>query len=194
LPWFISGPRDGRHHGLAHAAIRVEIETRQKHKLSFSNQIVITPLVLNVGTALMASMSGTPSLGAPMAHRRKDQMQPYCFVMKSGEPFAMAGIYARREREEDPATFAILNTDANEVMEPVHDRMPIILPLGHEKKWLPTSGVPYLNQIPAELVTEYPVKPKMNNARYNEPDASPAATTNYLIYDHPSGRLPRHNQ
>src|SRR5262245_18792459 len=52
LPWFIGEPRDGRHHGLANAAIRVEIETRQKHKLSFSNQIVITPLVLNVGTAL----------------------------------------------------------------------------------------------------------------------------------------------
>jgi hypothetical protein len=28
LPWFISGPRDGRHHGFANAAIRVEIETR----------------------------------------------------------------------------------------------------------------------------------------------------------------------
>jgi hypothetical protein len=52
LPWFIGGPRDGRHHGLANAAIRVEIETKQKHELSFANQIVIAPLALNVGTAL----------------------------------------------------------------------------------------------------------------------------------------------
>src|SRR5262245_39634264 len=55
LPWFIGGPRNGRHHGPANAAIRVEIETRQNHKLSFANQILIAPLALNVGTALIAS-------------------------------------------------------------------------------------------------------------------------------------------
>jgi len=33
--------------------------------------------------------------------------------MKSGEPFAMAGIYARGQHEGDPMTFAILTTDAN---------------------------------------------------------------------------------
>lgn len=58
--------------------------------------------------------------------------QPYRFVMKSGEPFAMAGIYSHGKHEGDPMTFAILTTDANEVMQPVHDRMPVILPLGHE--------------------------------------------------------------
>src|SRR5262245_32407106 len=52
LPWFIGGPRDGRHHGLANAPIRVEIETRSKHELSFTNHTVIAPLVLDVGTAL----------------------------------------------------------------------------------------------------------------------------------------------
>src|SRR5262245_50629415 len=57
LPWFIGGPRNGRHHGPANAAIRVEIETRQNHKLSFANQIVIAPLALNVGTALCRHMS-----------------------------------------------------------------------------------------------------------------------------------------
>jgi len=84
--------------------------------------------------------------------------QPYRFVMKSGEPFAMAGIYARGEHEGDPITFAILTTDANEVMEPVHDRMRVILPLGREKDWLPPGDVPYFNQFPAELMTAYPVR------------------------------------
>jgi putative SOS response-associated peptidase YedK len=72
--------------------------------------------------------------------------------MKSGEPFALAGIHARGELEDDPMTFAILTTDANEVMAPVHDRMPVILPLG-KKDWLPPGGVPYFNQFPAELMT-----------------------------------------
>jgi putative SOS response-associated peptidase YedK len=35
--------------------------------------------------------------------------------------------------------FAILTTTANEVMAPIHDRMPVILPLGREKEWLPTD-------------------------------------------------------
>jgi hypothetical protein len=53
LPWFIGGPRNGQQHGLANAAIRVEIETRLKHELCFANQIVAAHLVLDVGTALI---------------------------------------------------------------------------------------------------------------------------------------------
>jgi putative SOS response-associated peptidase YedK len=95
---------------------------------------------------------------------------PYRFVMKSGEPFAMAGIYARSH--DGPPTFAILTTAANEVMAPVHDRMPVILPLSKEKQWLPTGGVPYFNLFPADLTTAYPVTPKMNNARFNDSEAA----------------------
>src|SRR5260370_5531791 len=100
---------------------------------------------------------------------RRDHKHMYRLVMKSGEPFAMAGIYARSNN--GPPTFAILRTAANEVMAPVHDRMPVILPLGNEKSWLPPGGVPYFNQFPAELMTAYPVTPKVNNARFNEPEA-----------------------
>ena len=52
LPWFICRPRDRRRLGPANAAIRVEIETRQKHKLFFASQLVIAPPAFNVGTAL----------------------------------------------------------------------------------------------------------------------------------------------
>lgn len=97
--------------------------------------------------------------------------QPYRFVLKSGEPFAMAGIYARGETENDPITFAILTIEANEVMRPVHDRMPVILAPGHEKEWLPPGGVPFFNAFPAELMRTYPVSPKMNRADFNVPEA-----------------------
>jgi putative SOS response-associated peptidase YedK len=61
--------------------------------------------------------------------------------MKSGEPFAMAGIYARTVNHA-LKTFAILTTTtttANEVMAPIHDRMSVIMPLGREKECLPTD-------------------------------------------------------
>ena len=40
-----------------------------------------------------------------------------------GEPFAMAGIYARGETNDDPVTFAILTATANELMAPIHERI-----------------------------------------------------------------------
>jgi putative SOS response-associated peptidase YedK len=50
----------------------------------------------------------------------------------------MAGIYAREPTEFDtaeknPVDFAILTTKANEAVAHIHDRMPVILPLGREK-------------------------------------------------------------
>jgi putative SOS response-associated peptidase YedK len=102
--------------------------------------------------------------------------QPYRITLKSGEPFAMAGIYAREPTgfetaEKNPVNFAILTTKANEAVAHIHDRMPVILPLGREKEWLPPAptGALYLPPFPAELLTSYPVTPK--SATFNEPAA-----------------------
>jgi putative SOS response-associated peptidase YedK len=105
--------------------------------------------------------------------------QPYRFLLKTGEPFAMAGIYAREpagfgEAERAPVTFAILTTAANDAVRPLHQRMPVILPLGKEKQtWLPAmpSGMLYLPPFPAELMASYPVSSKINNAAFDEPAA-----------------------
>jgi putative SOS response-associated peptidase YedK len=50
----------------------------------------------------------------------------------------MAGIYARVPTEFDtaeknPVNFAILTSKANDAVSHVHDRMPVIRPLGREK-------------------------------------------------------------
>ena len=105
--------------------------------------------------------------------------QPYRIMLKSGEPFAMAGIYARTETnrfdgaEHGLVSFAILTTIANEVMQPIHERMPVILPLGAEKNWLPQnpSGMHIFLPFPAELMTAYPVTKKMNKVAFNVPEA-----------------------
>lgn len=105
--------------------------------------------------------------------------QPYRIMLKSGEPFAMAGIYARTETdrfegaEKGLVSFAILTTVANEVMQPIHERMPVILPLGSEKNWLPAnpSGMVIFPTFPADLMTAYPVTKKMNKVAFNEPGA-----------------------
>jgi putative SOS response-associated peptidase YedK len=103
--------------------------------------------------------------------------QPYRIMLKSGEPFAMAGIYARSddhqfgEAESAPVSFAILTTAANEIMQPIHERMPVILSLGREKNWLPPnpSGMFVFPEFPSDLMTAYPVSPKINKASFISP-------------------------
>jgi putative SOS response-associated peptidase YedK len=96
--------------------------------------------------------------------------QPYRFVLRTGEPFAMAGIYAREDGEDPLINFAILTTEANDAVRPIHNRMPLILPLGKEKNWLATtpSGMTIFPPFPSELLTAYPVSTKLNRADAND--------------------------
>jgi putative SOS response-associated peptidase YedK len=56
--------------------------------------------------------------------------QPYAIAMKDGAPFGTAGVC---ENWKEPATgewirtFAIITTDANDLVADIHDRMPLIL-------------------------------------------------------------------
>jgi hypothetical protein len=56
--------------------------------------------------------------------------QPYRITLKTGEPFAVAGIYGREPTEYDtpeknPVNFAILTTKANDAVSHIHERMPV---------------------------------------------------------------------
>ncbi|KQL52484.1 hypothetical protein AN964_02300 [Heyndrickxia shackletonii] len=63
--------------------------------------------------------------------------QPYHIRLKSGEPFAFAGLWDRWERNgEKLQTCTIITTEANPLMEKIHDRMPVILTKETEKMWL----------------------------------------------------------
>jgi putative SOS response-associated peptidase YedK len=63
---------------------------------------------------------------------------PYYFYLKSGRPFGFAGLYENcLSPEKKPVdTCVIITTQANELVLPIHERMPAIIPKGHEKQWL----------------------------------------------------------
>jgi putative SOS response-associated peptidase YedK len=63
---------------------------------------------------------------------------PWFISLKSGEPLAMAGIWEawRSEAGESIETCCIITTDGNELMQPIHDRMPVILDQAQWQKWL----------------------------------------------------------
>ena len=67
--------------------------------------------------------------------------RPMRVAMRSGEPFAFAGIWSMWK---DPAgnsipTCAIITTSANELLRPIHHRMPVILAREMEGFWLDRS-------------------------------------------------------
>ena len=66
------------------------------------------------------------------------QKRPMRIVLKSGEPFAFAGLW---ETWKDPEgemvkSCTIITTAANDFLRPIHDRMPVILPRESESFWL----------------------------------------------------------
>lgn len=63
---------------------------------------------------------------------------PWYFYLKSGEPFGLAGLYESWMSPEKKGmnTCAIITTEANQLMLPVHERMPVIVPREQEQTWL----------------------------------------------------------
>jgi putative SOS response-associated peptidase YedK len=102
---------------------------------------------------------------------------PWLFQVKGGKPFAFAGIWERWESkpEQDQEKIviescAILTTKPNEVMAPIHDRLPVILSPADYKAWLdPTMNDPtklgYLYEpFPSSEMTMTRVGPYVNKA------------------------------
>jgi putative SOS response-associated peptidase YedK len=123
----------------------------------------------------------------------KKTKHPFAFALKSGEPYAMAGLWERWQPKEGAAleTFTILTTDPNELMEPVHNRMPVILEPCDYERWLDPGGldpgdetrppVELLRSFPAEKMVAWPVSDRVGNVRNNDPqlldEDKPAAGT-----------------
>jgi putative SOS response-associated peptidase YedK len=112
--------------------------------------------------------------------KEKGGKTPYFICRKDRQLFAMAGIY---ELWDAPANavvggYAILTTRSNELMEPIHNRMPVILPEELEEAWLDIHGADLAwllerleTPFPSELLEAYPVSTKVNRPLFDSPEA-----------------------
>ena len=95
--------------------------------------------------------------------------QPYLIRLKGAEPFCFAGLW---ERWKEVETCTIITTEANELMAPIHDRMPVILAPADYALWLdeavqePERLTPLLRPF-AGAMEAYPVRALVNNVRNN---------------------------
>jgi putative SOS response-associated peptidase YedK len=64
--------------------------------------------------------------------------QPYCFRLKRGDLFAFAGLYDVWSDAEgnELYSYTIITTRPNDLVAPIHNRMPVILSRADEDAWL----------------------------------------------------------
>ncbi|MFX0063681.1 MAG: SOS response-associated peptidase family protein [Candidatus Hermodarchaeota archaeon] len=77
----------------------------------------------------------------------------------------------------------IITTQANALVEKIHNRMPVILPKRFEDKWLNKSTqsedelIEFLQSFPSETMKAYTVSNKVSNPKNNSPDLIKPKTT-----------------
>ncbi len=114
--------------------------------------------------------------------------QPYRVVLSSEKPFAMAGLWERWQSPQKQTglnefgegrpsaemeiveTFSIITTEPNEVVEPLHDRMAVVLPAEEEERWLAGGGRELLKPYPDDGMDAYPVSTAVNDPQSDFPE------------------------
>ena len=105
--------------------------------------------------------------------------QPFLIHRQDGKPFAFAGLWStwRDPQKAEPVeTFTILTTDANDLMRPLHDRMPVIVDAEKFDLWLDPRVEDAMKLLPllvphgAEGFEAFPVSRAVNSPAHDEPD------------------------
>jgi putative SOS response-associated peptidase YedK len=123
-------------------------------------------------TPLKQSRCIVPALGFYEWKKLSDgSKQPYFIRRKDNALMGLAGIYEKWQQPNDNVvfTFSIITTTPNEIMEPIHNRMPAILQPDNEDLWLKLhfDDVPTLQKLlhpyPADQLEAYPISTAVNN-------------------------------
>ena len=103
---------------------------------------------------------------------------PYRVLLKDEQTFSFAGLWDEwvdKSTGEVLHTYAIITTDANELVKPIHDRMPVILSPDEEELWLDAHEsqeelLSLLHPYDPDKMKAYPVSPLVNAAVNNVPE------------------------
>ena len=98
--------------------------------------------------------------------------QPYYITSSDGSVLAFAGLWeAWQPAEGSPIlSFAIITTDANPMMQQLHERMPVILVPQAYEEWLAARDPRnLLHACPSGMLKAYPVSTAVNSPRNDDP-------------------------
>ena len=108
--------------------------------------------------------------------------QPHLVARADGEPFAMAGIFARWHAPgtrggEALVSCAVITTAATGALRALHERMPVILPRDAEARWLDpaldgdtAALLALLQPVPVAELYMQPVSRRVNDVANDDPE------------------------
>jgi putative SOS response-associated peptidase YedK len=114
--------------------------------------------------------------------------------MKDEKPYAFAGLWERWKDGKagtEMLTFTVITTDPNEVVQPLHDRMPVIIPEKDYGRWLNVSDtqrlpLDLLRPYDADRMTAWKVNKAVGNVKNDRPELiEPALATPETLEDNP---------
>ena len=106
--------------------------------------------------------------------RRK---QPFAVALKTGEPFALGGLWDYWKPKDGTgdglASCAILTTEPNALLAPIHDRMPVIVPAAQYQAWLdPRTPAPAVMELvqshPSDAMNAWAIGTRVNKAEADD--------------------------
>jgi putative SOS response-associated peptidase YedK len=103
---------------------------------------------------------------------------PMWVYLRNRQPFGLAGLWDvwRKPDGKRVESFTIITTEPNELVRPIHNRMPVILRPEDEEQWLDVSRTSFakaqslLKPYPEELMDAHDVSPIVNSAKYDGPE------------------------
>ena len=109
--------------------------------------------------------------------RTGGRKQPYFIHMRDDRPFAFAGLWEAWEGPDQSAieSCTLLTTEPNELVRPIHNRMPVILAPDDYDRWLdpavqkPEQLAPLLGPYPSDEMTADPVSTFVNSPANDGP-------------------------
>jgi putative SOS response-associated peptidase YedK len=115
---------------------------------------------------------------APLYYEWRDDPDgktPFAVARVDGDPVAFGGIWEewRSPEGERLQTFATITTDANELLAPIQDRMPVIIERADWPIWLGEAGgdpAALLRPAPKDVLWVWRVDKKVGNVRNDGPD------------------------
>ncbi len=104
--------------------------------------------------------------------------QPYYIHLKNRQPFAFAGLWevSNSGQTEEVLSCCIITTEANELMKPLHHRMPVILSRDAYSQWLEHNVSnrdileSFLTPYDSDAMSAYQVSQKVNRPKNDHPD------------------------
>jgi len=96
-------------------------------------------------------------------------------AMKDGQPYALAGLWEKwKDRKAGTELLTVITTDPNAVVEPMHDRMPVIVPERDYDRWLRAEPdrppIDLLRPFDADKIAAWKVDKAVGNVKNDRPE------------------------